>query len=62
MDEQEIKTCVESLNKAAGLFLSGTPAAREGDGFGAMTEAKRNLIALVQSLHGDDAWRRAQDW
>jgi len=62
LSEERIKLACETLTRAFGQFLHGAAPAVGGDGALAMSEAKRNLIALTQTLHGREAWERAQDW
>ena len=49
---ERIKMARETLSAAFKAFLKGAPAAIDGDGPGSMSEAKRNLTALVITLLG----------
>ena len=49
----------ETLTAAFVAFLNGLPGAiQQGDPASVMSEAKRNLTALVVSLHGEAEWER----
>lgn len=58
LSEERIVSALETLDAAFGAFLLGMSGAVQADPTMAMSEAKRNLIALTGSLHGTKAWRR----
>lgn len=52
----------ETLTEAAHAVHRGElEGAVDGDGFGSLIEAKRNLTAMIGHLHGNEAWERVLD-
>lgn len=58
---ERISQARETLTAAFAEFMRGTPPARGGDAAMAMSEAKRNLTALVQTRYGQEAFERMLD-
>lgn len=58
----ELIDCIKTLNQAADLYMrQQCPPAIEGDGFGAVIEAKRNLLAMIKFYYGKEVWEGVQD-